>query len=125
MTPSTRVKILQITSYPPPRAGWGVRVEFLKKRLESEGHICTVLNLGRSRTIPSPEYETVLGGLDYVKKVWRFSRAGFVVHMHMNGESPKGFVLTLLAECINLLWGRRCFLTFHAGIDQPYFPRPK
>ena len=125
MTPSTRMKILQITSYPPPRAGWGVRVEFLKKRLESEGHICTVLNLGRSRTIPSPEYETVLGGMDYVKKVWRFSRAGFVVHMHMNGESPKGFVLTLLAELINLLWGRRCFLTFHAGIDQPYFPRPK
>ena len=109
MTPSTRVKILQITSYPPPRAGWGVRVEFLKKRLESEGHVCTVLNLGRSRTIPSPEYETVLGGSDYVKKVWRFSRAGYTVHMHMNGESPKGFVLTLLAEFINLLWGPAAF----------------
>ena len=125
MNHSNGVKILQITSYPPPRAGWGVRVEFLKKRLEADGHVCTVLNLGRSRTIPSPEYETVLGGVDYVKKVWRFSRAGFVVHMHMNGESPKGFVLSLLAEFINLVWGRRCFLTFHAGIDQPYFPRPK
>jgi glycosyltransferase involved in cell wall biosynthesis len=122
---SNGVKILQITSYPPPRAGWGVRVEFLKKQLEAEGHVCTVLNLGRSRTIPSPEYETVLGGVDYVRKVWRFSRAGFVVHMHMNGESPKGFVLSLLAEFINLMWGQRCFLTFHAGIDQPYFPRPK
>jgi glycosyltransferase involved in cell wall biosynthesis len=119
------VKLLQITSYPPPRAGWGVRVEFLKRRLEAEGHVCTVLNLGRSRTIPSPEYETVLGGSDYVKKVWRFSRAGYTVHMHMNGESPKGFVLALLAEVINALWGKRCFLTFHAGIDQPYFPRPK
>lgn len=125
MTPSKRAKILQITSYPPPRAGWGMRVEFLKKRLESEGHVCTVLNIGRSRTIPSPEYETVLGGLDYVRKVWRFSRNGFVVHMHVNGEAPKGFVLSLLAEGINLLWGKRCFLTFHAGVEQIYFPRPK
>jgi glycosyltransferase involved in cell wall biosynthesis len=122
---SRPVKILQITSYPPPRAGWGVRVEFLKKRLEAEGHICVVLNTGRSRTIPSSEYETVMNGLDYVRKVWRFSRRGFVVHMHVNGESPKGFVLCLLAEVINLLWGKRCFLTFHAGVDQPYFPRPK
>jgi glycosyltransferase involved in cell wall biosynthesis len=121
----TPVKLLQITSYPPPRAGWGVRVEFLKKRLEAEGHTCVVLNTGRSRTIPSPEYETVMNGVDYVRKVWRFSRRGFVVHMHVNGESPKGFVLCLLAEGINLLWGKRCFLTFHAGVDQPYFPRPK
>ncbi len=125
MTASSRAKILQITSYPPPRAGWGVRVEFLKKRLESQGHVCTVLNIGRSRTIPSTEYETVLGGRDYAAKVWRFSRQGFVVHVHVNGESPKGFVLTLLAEVINLLWGKRCFMTFHAGVDQLYFPRPK
>jgi hypothetical protein len=53
-------RILEITSYPPPRAGWGIRVEYLKHRLEAEGHTCTVLNLGTSRTIPSPEYETVL-----------------------------------------------------------------
>jgi glycosyltransferase involved in cell wall biosynthesis len=125
MTGSRRVKILQITSYPPPRAGWGVRVEFLKKRLESEGHVCTVLNIGRSRTIPSPEYETVRGARDYVRKVWRFSRDGFVVHMHVNGDSPKGFVLSLLAEGINLFWGKRCLLTFHAGVEQIYFPRPK
>lgn len=125
MTGSPPVKILQITSYPPPRAGWGVRVEFLKRRLESEGHVCTVLNIGRSRIIPSTEYETVMGGFDYARKVWRFSRRGFVVHMHVNGESPKGFVLSLLAEAVNMLWGKRCFLTFHAGVDQLYFPRPK
>lgn len=122
MTPR---RILEITSYPPPRAGWGVRVQFLKKHLEAQGHVCVVLNIGRSRVIPSPEYETVLSGLDYVRKVWRFSRRGFLVHMHVNGESPKGFVLSLLAIGINLVWGKRCVLTFHAGVDQLYFPRPK
>jgi glycosyltransferase involved in cell wall biosynthesis len=57
--------------------------------------------------------------------VWRFSRKGFVAHVHVNGASPKGFVLAILAEVINLVCGRRCFLTFHAGVDQVYFPRPK
>jgi glycosyltransferase involved in cell wall biosynthesis len=118
-------QILQITSYPPPRAGWGVRVEFLKRALESQGHTCRVLNIGRSRTIPSPEYETVMGLADFVRKVWRFSRAGFTVHVHVNGQSEKGFVLTLLAEIINWLWGKRCVLTFHAGVDQKYFPKER
>lgn len=117
--------ILQITSYPPPRAGWGVRVQFLKRYLEARGHRCVVLNIGSSRTIPSDEYETVLGGFDYVRKVWRFSRQGLVAHVHVNGASPKGFVLAIVAQLLNLFSGRRSFLTFHAGIDQVYFPRPK
>jgi glycosyltransferase involved in cell wall biosynthesis len=120
-----KARILEITSYPPPRAGWGVRVEYVKKQLEADGHECVVLNLGQARKIPSPEYETVLDGWDFVRKVWRYSSRGFLVHMHGNGDSPKGFVLILLAGAINLLWGRRCVLTFHAGVDQIFFPRPK
>jgi glycosyltransferase involved in cell wall biosynthesis len=118
-------KVLQITSYPPPRSGWGVRVQFLKECLERQGHRCVVLNIGSSRAIPSDEYETVLGGMDYVRKLWRFSRQGYVAHVHANGASPKGFVLAILAQVVNLVSGRRSFLTFHAGIDQVYFPRPK
>ena len=126
MTPVTgAAKILEVTSYPPPRAGWGIRVEFLKKRLETEGHRCVVLNIGTSRLIPSTEYETVLGGLDFVKKVWCYSRQGFVVHAHANGDAVKGLLLALLAEIIGLACGRRCYLTFHAGIIQRYFPREK
>jgi glycosyltransferase involved in cell wall biosynthesis len=118
-------KILQITAYPPPRSGWGVRVQFLKQHLESRGHVCVVLNTGPGRAIPSTEYETVLSVADYVAKVWRYSRAGFICHVHVNGKSPTGFGLTLVAECLNLLCGRRCFLTFHAGVDQKYFPRSR
>jgi glycosyltransferase involved in cell wall biosynthesis len=120
-----RRKILQITSYPPPRAGWGVRVQFLKRRLEADGHECVVLNIGTSRRIPSDEYETVLGAWDYARKVWRYSRAGFVAHVHVNGQSPKGFLLAIAAQLINLACGRRSVLTFHAGLDQAYFPRPR
>ena len=118
-----RARILEITSYPPPRAGWGVRVEFLKQHLEAAGHECVVLNIGKSRNIPSTEYETVGGAADYVRKVWRFCRSGFTTHVHINGSTAKGLVLTIAAQLLNLLWGKRCVLTFHAGVKQVYFPR--
>ncbi|RPI56955.1 MAG: glycosyltransferase [Acidobacteria bacterium] len=121
--PFQPARILEITSYPPPRAGWGVRVEFLKQHLEAAGHECVVLNIGKSRNIPSPEYETVGGAADYVRKVWRFCRAGFTTHVHINGSTAKGLVLTIAAQMLNLLCGRRCVLTFHAGVKQVYFPR--
>jgi len=119
----THKKILQITAYPPPRCGWGVRVQYLKRRLEHLGHACVVLNTGPGRTIPSDEYETVMSGWDYLRKVWRFSRDDFVAHVHTNGKSLQGLLLALIAEVVNVLWGKRCFLTFHAGEDQKYFPR--
>ena len=118
-------RILQISSYPPPRAGWGIRVQYLKQELERAGHECVVLNIGSSRRIPSPEYETVLHGLDYVRKVWRFSRRGFAAHVHVNGKTYKGLVLSIVAELLNRLAGQQSVLTFHAGVDQDYFPREK
>lgn len=118
-------RILEVTSYPPPRAGWGIRVEFLKKRLEAEGHSCVVLNIGTSRAIPSSEYEMVLGGRDFVGKVWRYARQGYVVHAHANGDAIKGLLLALLATLIGLASGRRPFLTFHAGVIQRFFPLEK
>jgi glycosyltransferase involved in cell wall biosynthesis len=125
MTVRAGSRILEVTSYPPPRAGWGIRVEFLKKQLEREGHQCVVLNIGTSRRVPSTEYEMVLSGIDFVRKVWRFSRRGFVVHAHANGDSPTGLLLAILAELLNLAMGKRCFLTFHAGVIQRHFPKEK
>jgi len=125
VTSSTPARILEVTSYPPPRAGWGVRVEFVKKRLEREGHVCTVLNTGPSRSIPSPEYDTVLGGSDFIRKVLRYSLKGFTVHAHANGDSVKGVMLALAAQLINVVCGRRPVLTFHAGAIQRHFPRER
>jgi glycosyltransferase involved in cell wall biosynthesis len=63
--------------------------------------------------------------LDFARKVWKYSRSGYTVHEHVNGESLKGFVRTLLSELLNLLTGKRCYLTFHAGVDQIFFPKEK
>ena len=120
-----QAKILEISSYPPPHAGWGVRVQFVKHKLEQLGHECQVLNIGKSRKQKSPDYVDVQSSWDYVRKVLRFSLRGYLVHMHMNGQSHKGAVLALLAEVINLLCGKRCVLTFHASADQKFFPKQK
>jgi len=122
---SAPTRILQISSYPPPRAGWAVRVEFLKRQLERDGHQCVVLNTGTSRKIPSTEYETVMSGADYVRKVWRFCSQGFLPHVHVNGHTPKGLVLSLMAQVVSVLFGRRVVLTFHGGVEQTYFPRDR
>ncbi len=117
-------KILEISSYPPPRAGWGVRVSFVKQALLAAGHDCKVINIApESRKIPSAEYLTSLNGLDYVKKVLLHSLKGYRVHMHLNGNSPKGFILTILAEICNLITLKRPVLTVHAGPKQLYFPK--
>jgi glycogen(starch) synthase len=100
-----------------------MRIELLKKALVASGHECVVLNIGANRRIPSSEYETVESLGDFVRKMWRYSRRGFVAHTHANGEATKGLGLALLAEMLNLLAGTRCVLTFHAGTDQPCFPR--
>jgi glycosyltransferase involved in cell wall biosynthesis len=116
-------RVLEVASYPPPRSGWSVRVEFLKKRIEAEGHQCIVLNIGPSRHIPSPEYDSVRGGGDLLRKLWQYSANRFVVHAHTNGDSIKGALLALGALLVNLARGRRGYLTFHAGAIQRYFPR--
>ena len=118
-------RILQISSYPPPRAGWGVRVEHVRRRLESEGHTCDVLNMGRNRRVKSPDYVDVQGFADYVAKVRRFCREGYLVHAHYNGDSPKGLLLTVLAEAIAQASGKRAVVTFHAGPLQKYFPQER
>jgi glycosyltransferase involved in cell wall biosynthesis len=121
----TRGRILEIGGYPPPRGGWTMRIEWLKKQLEIDGHECVVLNIGPNRMVPSPYYETVAGGWDFLAKVFRYSRRGFVAHTHVNGESPKGLLLALAAQAVNRVCGRRPVVTFHAGTRQTLFPRAR
>lgn len=124
MTP--KAKVLEISSYPPPRAGWGIRVSFVKQALLEAGHDCKVINIApESRCIPSPEYLTSMNGLDYAWKCLLYSLKGYRVHMHLNGNSPKGFMLSIIAQVMNLLTFKRADLTMHAGPYQIYFPRER
>ena len=118
-------KVLEISSYPPPRAGWGVRVYYLKREIEKRGDVCEVLNIGKSRFLTGRDFIPCFGALDYVRKVLLYRLRGYLVHMHLNGDSPKGFLLTIAALLISALTLRRAVITFHAGPVQTYFPKEK
>ncbi len=120
-----KIKVLHITSYPPPRAGWGMRVYFLKQEMEKNGDICEVLNIGKGRFLTDRDFIPVFGILDYIKKVFNYRIKGYLIHHHLNGDSPKGFILTFLSLTISLLTFRRTVVTFHAGPVQLYFPKHK
>ncbi|MCP4111784.1 MAG: glycosyltransferase family 4 protein [Desulfobacteraceae bacterium] len=117
-----KTKILEIGPYPPPYTGWGVRIKYIAEHLRSKGCEVLVMNLGPNRQIASPDYITVQNGTDYVLKIIHYLKKGYTIHMHANGDSPKGFILTFLAEFLSAIFFRRSVLTFHAGPDQQYFP---
>jgi peptidoglycan/xylan/chitin deacetylase (PgdA/CDA1 family)/glycosyltransferase involved in cell wall biosynthesis len=118
------VKILQIGNYPPPQCGWAMQTQLLTKELRRRGAVCEVMNINESRKIKSSEYVDVQNGLDYLLKLLSFVVRGYRPHTHVNGESTKGYLLTLAANLAGLAAGRSAVMTFHGGLPQSYFPRP-
>lgn len=115
-------KILEIGPYPPPLAGWSIRIKFVLDHLRSAGHDCRALNIGKNRKIPSDEYITVKNRLDYVWKTFCYAFRGYTIHMHTNGDGPIGLKLAIVAAVAGCLSGRRMVLSFHAGTEQVHFP---
>lgn len=97
----------------------------LRKELESRGWDCQIMNLNENRRVPSPEYIDVQSGWDFFRKVWRMARRGYAVHMRVNGEARKGYVLALAALVLARLCGRPALLTYGGGHQQSYFPAPR
>lgn len=121
--PPAEPRILEIGNYPPPHCGWSTRTKFLVERLRDEGAECEVLDIGPSRKVRRSGCVDVQNGVDYLRKLLRFARRGYRFHVHANGDSPKGFVLVVVALLLGAAFRRRGVLTFHAGVRQKYFPR--
>ena len=97
----------------------------LRKELESRGWDCRVMNLNENRKVHSPEYIDVQSGWDYFRKVLYWVRRGYAVHVRVNGETKKGYLLALSALGLARLLGRPALLTYAGGHQQSYFPAPK
>ena len=103
--------------------GWAVQTVLLNQELRRRGHVSEVLNINESRKLKSPDYVDVQNGLDFVRKVLRFSTRGYQLHVHLNAESPKLYLLDLIALSWSRLVGRPAILTFHGGLPQKFFPK--
>jgi glycosyltransferase involved in cell wall biosynthesis len=118
-------RILEIGNWPPPVCSWSMSLVGLRKELEARGWDCPVMNLNENRRVVSREYIDVQSGWDFVWKVLRHVRRGFAVHVRVNGETKKGYLLALISLLMARLWGRPAFLTYGGGHQQTYFPAPK
>ena len=126
MSPATKPhKHLEIANYPPPFDGWGTHTRFVVAEIRRRGHLCEVLKINENRHIRSPEYVDVQNGLDYLIKVMRFAASGYALNVHVNAESPKGYILALIAVVVGRLFLRKATVTFHGGLPQSFFPMPK
>ena len=118
-------RILQIGNWPPPVCGWSMSLVGLRKELESRGWDCQVMNLNENRRVKSPEYIDVQSGWDYFRKVILWVRRGYAVHVRVNGETKKGYLLALSALLLARMRRLPALLTYCGGHQQSFFPAPK
>ncbi len=118
-------RILEIGNWPPPVCSWTMSLVGLRRELEQRGWDCPVMNLNENRRVRSPEYIDVQSGPDYFFKVLRHVMRGYAVHVRVNGETKKGYLLALAALLLARMFGRPALLTYGGGHQQSYFPAPK
>jgi glycosyltransferase involved in cell wall biosynthesis len=97
----------------------------LRRELEARNWDCSVMNLNENRRVRSPEYIDVQNGWDYFRKVLQYVWRGYAIHVRVNGETKKGYVLALAALALARVAGRPALLSYCGGHRQSYFPAPK
>jgi len=120
-----RKRILQIGNWPPPVCGWAMSLVGLRQELEARGWDCQVMNINENRRVRSPQYIDVQSGWDYFWKVARLVWRGYAVHIRVNGETKKGYLLALSALLLARVGRRAALLTYAGGHQQTYFPAPR
>jgi len=123
--PTKPRKHLEIANYPPPYDGWSTHTKFVIDKIRSSGNTCHILKINENRQLNSPEYVNVRNGLDYLLKVIWFAAHGYSINAHVNAESPKGYILALIAIVVGRLFFRKATVTFHGGVPQSFFPAPQ
>ena len=121
--PENPKTLVEIAGFPPPLGAWSLRIEFVAEAWKLRGHDCVLMNIGSSRKLNNPKYVNVRGAVDFLIKVTQAAAKGHTLHTHTNAKGVKGTLLALCGQSISLLFGRRCVLTFHAGVKQQYFPK--
>jgi glycosyltransferase involved in cell wall biosynthesis len=118
-------RVLQIGNFPPPVCGWSLHTQLVQRELDQRGADSRVMDIGPGRAVEGRGCETVKSGFDYARKLLRYRLRGFTFHVHVNGDSWKGYSLALAAVLLGWLTAKPAVLTFHAGPTQIYFPRPR
>lgn len=116
-------RVLLVGPHPPPFGGPGVHMVHLRRRLEAEGAICAILNLGPGRREPRDGVIPVHSGMDFVAKVARHAWNGYAVHHFFNVEASKAILLAIAAAVTTRSFGGAYSIGFIGGPRQRYLDR--
>jgi glycosyltransferase involved in cell wall biosynthesis len=110
------LKVLLVGPYPPPYGGIAVTVFDLRRYLMGRDDCeVLVLNIGERRAVPSAEYLTTRGPVDYVKQVFRFARRGYTIHLETNGHNLKSWLSASVCAVAGMWNDRRTIAAFGSG----------
>jgi glycosyltransferase involved in cell wall biosynthesis len=109
------MKVLLIGDYPPPYGGIAVHVQHLARALPGHGVACRVLNIGRSRRVASPHYESVAGAASFLRALVGYGRAGYLLHVFTNGENWKSWAIALTVGLVARLTRAPSMVTITSG----------
>ena len=116
-------KILEVGPIPPPHAGWGVRIQYVLDGLRERAVECAALSVGPDRRVPRPGVDLAPTAWHYAIKILAYLLRGYRIHFHLNGDSPKAYLMVLYGAGLSLLFARRAVLTWHGGVPQRFFPK--
>jgi glycosyltransferase involved in cell wall biosynthesis len=97
----------------------------LRRELAARAWDCQIMNLNENRRLLSPEYIDVQNGWDYFRKISRYVWRDYAIHVRVNGETKKGYVLAFTALALARLGARPALLSYCGGHEQSFFPAPK
>ena len=123
-TPDSRIKLLLVGPYPPPFGGISATVHDLYQFLRKQAGVdVSVMDIGENRHVEGTDHIRVTGVVDFVMKVCRFARKGFVVHLETNGHNSKSWQSALVCAIAGLFNGHRTIVAFGSGMLPDYLSK--
>src|SRR5437762_10794992 len=109
-------KILLVGPYPPPYGGLSVQLHQWQQYLQkTHGWYCEVLNISEKRKEPLPGTWPVHGYLDFWRKLTKYARNGYLIHLFTNGHNFKSWLSALACALAGAVNHRRSLIVFGSG----------
>lgn len=108
-------KVLLVGSFPPPFGGIAVHVAALREELAARGAEVEGVDVGgRGRALAGVMPAGGPGAL--AAALARPAGAGFLIHAHISGHTPKSWLVALASGLARRPFGPRALLTVHSGL---------
>ena len=114
------MRILIVGDYPPPHGGISTHVLSVADRIKRLGGEVEVLDIGVNRRVCRHGCVPVKGYVDYIRKVLRYLKRGYLIHIQTNGHNTKSWVLVLVSSLLAKFSCSPCITTLHSGITPSF-----